>query len=449
VREIKLICKKKLRKTKKKAINISETRIYLIIEKFMRFLKCFLLVICSILALTCNAQSSDQLKANKKKLESEIADTKRLLQETQKKENTSLQQIALLRKQITNRERLITELNTQIFNFEIELELNIKLSKSLDKKLEYMKADYERVVYLAFKNRRLVDKITFLLSADDFTQMYRRLRFYTLFSDNVKHQADEIKRTQQEIARQNAEILTIKEAKLSLLESKESEIKSLEKDRASKNKTLNELKKKEKQLAGDLKQKQSKQKEIESAIKKAIEQEILAANKKKAEQNKTSADASSGKKPSSTVLEYTPEEKTTSTSFAKNKGKLPWPVVKGSTITNFGKYKNPDVPSVMMESNGIDILVEANTQARVVFDGVVYGILDMGGAGKVVIIRHGEYISVYQGLTTVSVKKDDKVAIKQNIGTIGKTMGRDTYELHFEILKEFTHLDPQVWLSQK
>jgi len=421
---------------------------YLPLVKFMRFMRYFYLVLFTLIALQGNAQSSDQLKANKKKLESEIADTKRLLQETQKKENTSLQQLALLRKQINNREKLITELNTQVFNYEIELELNLKLSKSLDKKLEYMKADYERVVYLAFKNRRLIDKITFLLSSDDFTQMYRRLRFYTIFSENVKHQADEIKKTQQEIARKNAEILSIKEAKLALLENKESEIKSLEKDRVSKNKTLDELKKKEKLLANELKQKQSKQKEIETAIKKAIEQEILAANKKKAESSKTSADAS-GKKPSSTVLEYTPEEKVTSTSFVNNKGKLPWPVIKGSPITFFGKYKNPDVPSVMMESNGIDILVEANTQARAVFDGVVYGILDMGSAGKVVIIRHGEYISVYQGLATVSVKKDDKVAMKQNIGIIGKTMGRDTYELHFEILKEFTHLDPQVWLSQK
>jgi len=415
----------------------------------MPLLKYFFLVVFTALTLFCNAQTSDQLKVNKKKLETEIADTKRLIQETQKKENTSLQQITLLRKQINNREKLITELNTQIFNLEIELDLNIKLSKNLDKKLQYMKADYERVVYLAFKNRRMVDKVTFLLSADDFTQMYRRLRFYTIFSDNVKQQADEIKRMQQEIASKNAEILSIKEAKLSLLDSKENEIKSLEKDKTSKNKTLDELKKKEKQLANDLKAKQSKQKEIETAIKKAIEQEILSANKKKAEKNKTTAGASNEKKPSSTVLEYTPEEKTTGNSFANNKGKLPWPVIKGSTIISFGKYRNPDVPSVMMESNGIDILVEANTQARSVFDGVVYGVLDMGSAGKVVIIRHGEYISVYQGLSSVSVKKEDKVSIKQNIGTVGKTMGRTTYELHFEILKEFTHLDPQVWLSQK
>ena len=415
----------------------------------MSILKQFFLAICVLFALHCSAQTSDQLKANKKKLETEIADTKRLLQETQKKENTSLQQLSLLRKQINNREKLITELNTQIYNYEIELGLNIKLSKELDKKLEYMKADYERVVYLAFKNRRVIDKITFLLSADNFSQMYRRLKLHSIFSDNIKHQAEEIKEMQQEIAKKNAEILSIKEANLILLENKENEVKSLEKDKTSQAKTLDELKKKEKQLANDLLAKQSKQKEIETAIKKAIEQEILAANKKKAEKNKTTGSTPSTKQPSSTVLEYTPEEKITGNSFANNQNKLPWPVVKGTTITNFGKYKNPDVPSVMMESKGIDILVEPNTQVRAVFDGVVYGILDMGSAGKVVIIRHGEYISVYQGLASVAVKKDDKVTTKQNIGTVGKTMGRSTYELHFEILKEFTHLDPNAWLSQK
>ena len=419
----------------------------MIFEIFMRFLKFFLLFVCTALTLLCSAQSSDQLKANKKTLESEIADTKRLLQETQKKENTSLQQISLLRKQINNREKLITELNTQIFNLEIELDLNMKLSQSLDKKLEYMKTDYERVVYLAFKNRRLMDKIIFILSADDFAQMYRRSKFYALFSENVKHQSDEIKKTQHEIANKNAEMISIKEAKLSLLDNKEKEVKSLEKDRASKSKVLDDLKKKEKQLAGDLKAKQAKQKEIEAAIKKAIEQEILAANKKKAEKNKTTSGSTA--KPSSTVLEYTPEEKMTSNSFVNNKGKLPWPVAKGSTITNFGKYRNPDVPSVMMESKGIDILVESNTSVRSVFDGVVYGILDMGSVGKVIIIRHGEYITVYQGLAEVAVKKDDKVTTKQNLGTIGKAMGKGSYELHFEILKEFTHLDPEMWLSQK
>jgi septal ring factor EnvC (AmiA/AmiB activator) len=192
----------------------------------------------------CNAQTSDQLKDNKKKIETEIADTKQLLHETQKKENSSLQQISLLRKQINNREKLITELNTQIFNFEIELDLNVKLSQNLDKKLEYMKADYERIVYLAFKNRRLMDKITFLFSADDFSQMYRRMKFFTIFSDNIKYQTEEIKKTQQEIAEKNTKILSIKEEKLSFLDNKEKEIVSVEKDKTSQTKMLDELKKK-------------------------------------------------------------------------------------------------------------------------------------------------------------------------------------------------------------
>jgi len=416
----------------------------------MQIKKYLFLFLCSTLLFFGIAQTSDQLKANKKNLEAEIADTKKLLQETQKKENTSLQQISLLRKQISNREKLITELNTQIFNLEIELDLNLKLSQSLDKKLEYMKSDYERIVYLAFKNRRMLDKLVFLFSADNFSQMYRRMKFFTVFSDNIKHQTEEIKKTQQSIAEKNAKILSIKEEKLSLLDNKEKEIVSLEKDKTSHAKALDELKKKEKLLANDLKAKQAKQKEIENAIKRAIEQEILAANKRKAEKNAASSGGASTTKPSSTVLEYTPEEKATSNSFAGNKGKLPWPVVKGATVNSFGKYRNQVVPSVMMESNGINILVEPNTQARSVFDGVVYAILDMTGVGegKVVIIRHGEYISVYQGLANVSVKKDDKVSIKQNIGTIGKGKNKNTHELHFEILKEFTHLDPSAWLSQ-
>lgn len=408
-----------------------------------------LALLCLGILATGFAQSkSEKLKSNKKKIEAEIATTQKLLNQTSKNKQASLQQLSVLRRQISNREELITSLNNEIFNLEEELDLNVKLYKELDKKLEYMKTDYSRIVYLAYKNRNMIDKVAFLLASEDFSQMFRRIKYYTIFANDVKRQVVLIKQTQEEIAQKNEEIIQLKEEKTALLEGKEQEIKQLEIDRNKKTKATEELKKKEKQLASELKSKQQKRRELDAAIKKAIQEEILAANKKKAEANKKSSGSSTSKTTSKTEITLTPEEKLISDSFVSNKGKLPWPVVKGAKISEFGSYPHPDVPSVMIENKGIDILVEPNTPVRSVFQGEVAGVLDIMGT-KVLMIRHGEYLSVYQNIANVNVKKGDKVSTKQTVGTVSKSTRSNTYELHFEVWKNSTNLNPSSWLSAR
>jgi septal ring factor EnvC (AmiA/AmiB activator) len=423
-------------------------------ERIMKRWIIILVVSTISLAFFVIAQtSSERLKNNKRVIENEIANTQKLLDQIRKNQKASLSEIQLLRQQINNREVLITELNNELYQYEMELELNIKLSRDLDKKLEYMKTDYERVVYLAYKNRKMIDRLTFLLSADDFSQMFRRARYFAIFSESVKYQVDLIKKTQEEITKKNEEIILLKEQKQAILEGKELEIKRLEKDRNTKTKTAEQLKKKEKALASELRDKQKRRRELDAAIKKAIEEEIKAANRKKSS-TKTNTKSSTGTATptkgsvSTTVIELTPEEQLVSNSFISNKGRLPWPVAKGSKISDFGTAPHPDVPSVMIENRGIDILVEPGTHVRAIFEGVVSGVLDMMGS-KVVMVRHGEYLSVYQNLATVNVKKGDKVSTKQVLGTVGKANGSNTYELHFEVWKNTSFLNPNSWLSNK
>ncbi len=413
-----------------------------------QFLILFGLAVIIMAGVLLAQPKSEQLKNDKKKIENEIKNTQKLLDETKKNRNSSLQQISILRKQISNREALITAMNNEIFALEQELDLNQKLLVNLDKKLEYMKSDYARVVYMAYKNRKVTDKLTFLLSADNFSQMFRRARYYNLFAANIKHQVDMINRTREEISKKNEEILKLKEDKLLLLEGKEKEVKSLENDRKNKSQMAENLRKQERKLAADLKAKQAKRKELDVAIKKAIEAEIRAENERKKKSGKTEATTSSGKSSSTTELLMTPEEKLISNSFANNKGKFPWPVVKGAKVSDFGSYPHPDVPSVMIENRGIDILVEAGTQVRCIFEGVVAGVMEIMGT-RVVMVRHGEYLSVYQNLASVNVKKGDKVTTKQTIGTVAKTQTSATYELHFEIWKNDKYLNPNSWLSAR
>ena len=430
---------------------------------------CILCLVAALLiSVPTSAQSgksSSQLKQDKQKIEKEIANTQKLLKKTESNQKAAVQQAALLRQQIQNREKMITNLNSQIIQMEDEQEQNTQEIKQLEKRLAYMKADYAQVVYNAYRNRRLLDKVTFILAADDFSQMFRRMRYFAIFSRNVREQSERIQKTTEELTKKNEEIVVLKNDKLVTLSSKEQEIKNLEIDRRKKTQNAEKLKKESQKLNADLKKKQQQRKEIDAAIQRAVKAEIAKANAERAKKAKSSggkassgstSTASSSSSSSTTntssrstaTIALTPEEATLNTSFINNKGKLPWPVAKGAKVCDFGNYPHPDVPSVQIENHGIDIMVEAGTTARAVFDGVVTGVMNIMGT-TVVMIRHGEYLTVYQNLSSARVKKGDKVTTKQTIGTVAQSPTSSTYELHFEIWKNDRYVNPNEWLARK
>ena len=406
-------------------------------------------------------KSSEQLKKDKQKIENEISNTQKLLKKNESNQKAAVQQAALLRQQIQNREKIIINLNSQIIQMEDEQEQNLQEIKQLEKRLEYMKADYAQVVYNAYRNRRFLDKVTFILSADNFSQMFRRIRYYTIFSRNVREQAEKIQKTTEDLSKKNDEIVELKNDKLNTLSSKAAEIKNLEVDRKKKTQNAEKLKKESQQLKEELKKKQQKRKELDAAIQKAVNDEIAKAN---AERSKKSSKTSSGRSSSSntasssgktssssrssTTIQLTPEEATLNASFINNKGKLPWPVAKGAKVSDFGSYAHPDVPSVQIENRGIDIMVESGTPVRAVFNGTVTSVRNIMNT-NVVMIRHGEYLTVYQNLATINVKEGDKVTTKQSIGTVSKNSSSNTYELHFEIWKNNRYVNPNEWLARK
>ena len=405
-----------------------------------------------------SGKSSTQLKKDKQKIENEIAKTQKLLKKNESNQKAAVQQAALLRQQIRNHEKMITNLNSQIIQMEDEQEQNQQEINQLEKRLAYMKSDYAQVVYNAYRNRRLLDKVTFILAADDFSQMFRRMRYYAIFSRNVRQQSEQIKKTTEELTKKNEQIVELKNDKLTTLSSKEKEIKNLESDRRKKTQNAEKLKKESQKLQADLKKKQQQRKEIDAAIQRAVQAEIAQANAER----KKAAKGSSGKSSSgsstagstttssksSASITMTPEEKSLNASFVNNKGKLPWPVAKGAKVSDFGNYPHPDVPSVMVENHGIDIMVESGTPVRAVFEGVVTGVMNIMGT-TVVMVRHGEYLTVYQNLATTSVKKGDKVSTKQTIGTVARSASSNTYELHFEIWKNDRYVNPNEWLARK
>jgi len=427
-------------------------------RKGFRILIVVLALAFPMLTFAQSGKSSAQLKKDKQKLENEIANTQKLLKKNESNQKAAVQQAALLRQQIRNHEKMITNLNSQIIQMEDEQEQNQQEIKQLEKRLAYMKADYAQVVYNAYRNRRLLDKVTFILAADDFSQMFRRMRYYAIFSRNVRQQSEQIQKTTVELTKKNEQLVELKNDKLNTLSSKEQEIKSLENDRKKKTQNAEKLKKESQKLQADLKKKQQQRKEIDAAIQRAVKAEIAKANAERSKSGKSSsgksstgtstAAASSTSPKSSASIALTPEEKTLNASFVSNKGKLPWPVAKGAKVSDFGNYPHPDVPSVMVDNHGIDIMVESGTPVRAVFEGVVTGVMNIMGT-TVVMVRHGEYLTVYQNLASTSVKKGDKVSTKQTIGTVAKSATSNTYELHFEIWKNDRYVNPNEWLARK
>ncbi len=415
------------------------------------------MLLFSVQGFAQSGKSSTQLKKDKQKIENEIANTQKLLKKTESNQKAAVQQAALLRQQIQNREKVITNLNSQIIQMDDEQEQNQQEISQLEKKLSYMKADYAQVVYNAYRNRRLMDKVTFILAADDFSQMFRRLRYYTIFSRNVREQSERILKTTEELTKKNEELVVLRNDKLNTLSSKEQEIKNLEVDRRKKTQNAEQLKKESKKLNDELKKKQQQRKDIDAAIQRAVKEEIARANAEREKKAKASKGKSSGTSGSTTpstsskaspTISLTPEEQNLNTSFINNKGRLPWPVAKGAKVSDFGSYPHPDVPSVQIENHGIDIMVEAGTPARAVFEGVVTGVMNIMGT-TVVMIRHGEFLTVYQNLSSSSVKKGDKVSTKQTIGTVAKNPSSNTYELHFEVWKNDRYVNPNEWLTRK
>ena len=405
-----------------------------------------LAALCLIAQEAFSQSSSERtrLENNKKKLEQEIANTQKLLDQTKANKNTSLNQIQLLKTQIRQREQLITAINSQIVSLNENINRNEEELMRLHVKMERLKKDYSQLVYMAFKNRKMLNKILFYLSAEDFLKMNRRIKYFSTFSDKVSRQIFLIEETQREITLTNENLKTEKANKARLAYSKENEKKQLNQNQEKKNKDLAALKKKEENLVKNLKAQQNRKKEIDIAIDKAIKEEM----KRLAAKSKPAATTAAKATTTAKAITLTPEDQKLSAGFASNAAKLPWPVEKGVKIGEYGIYRHPDVPEVEIINKGIDILTVNGAQARAVFEGEVIGIIEVLGI-KTVLIRHGEYFSVYKNLASVSVKKGDKVATKQNLGQINKSLNGEGAELHFEVWKNDINLNPNSWLTPR
>ena len=397
-------------------------------------------------------KSKKQLQSEITSLQKEISTANQLLKKTTKDKEMTLNEVNILDKKIKQRENLITAYNDQIAVLDEEINAGQSNIKALNSDLSKLQKEYAKMIVFANKNRSHYDRLSFIFASKDFNQAFSRLRYIREFTDARKKKMEQIASTERQISSEVEASQQAREEQTALLKDEKAQQDALKKEKEQLNGQVAKLQKKEGSIQQDIKNKQQQAKKLQKAIDDIIAEEIRKANEEAERKRREEAAKNKGKTTAPTPKEkgmaLTPAEKTLSANFVNNKGKLPWPVERGVISSSYGKHTSVVSDKVTVTNNGIDIATTENAQARAVFDGEVSSVTKLTGANTVVILRHGEYFTVYSNLENVTVKRGDKVKTKQNLGTVHTNKTEGKTELHFELLKEQNRQNPANWLSK-
>lgn len=423
------------------------------------------------LVIPLSAQSSrliKELESKRGELQKQIADTESLLKNTKKDVGSQLNSLASLTGQIEERKRYILAINNDVEALERELSVLERQLRTLQRDLQDKKKKYESSVQYLYRNKSIEEKLMFIFSAKSLGQTYRRLRYMREYATYQRLQGEEILKKQEQIKKKRAELLQVKTAKENLLKEREGEKQKLEDQEKQKREMVANLQKKQKGLQSEINKKRREANQLNARIDKLIAEEIERARKRAAEEARREAEArkkSEAKEGKSTsaspgtatkkkaepleAYSMSKADRELSGNFVSNRGKLPMPISGPYIITShYGQYAVEGLRNVKLDNKGIDIQGKPGAQARAIFDGKVAAVFQLNGLFNV-LIRHGNYISVYCNLSSASVKSGDTVSTKQAIGQVfsdASDNGRTV--LHFQLRKEKDKLNPEPWLNR-
>lgn len=434
----------------------------------MKRLLC-ILIGCLCLAFPLLAQSNKLIKELESKrgaLQKQIAESETLLNTTKKDVGSQLNGLAALTGQIEERKRYILTINNDVESIERELTSLERQLARLQRDLKDKKRKYDSSVQYLYKNRSIEEKLMFIFSAKSLAQTYRRLRYVREYATYQRLQGEEVLKKQEQVNHKRAELRQVKAAKEGLLKEREEEKLKLEAQEKEKKTLVANLQKKQRGLQNELSKKRREANQLNARIDRLIAEEIekarkraaeearreAAARKKAAEKTEKTSTASATTKPNVAPLDpfsMSKADRELSGNFASNRGKLPMPITGAYIITShYGQYSVEGLRNVKLDNKGIDIQGKPGAQARAIFNGKVAAVFKLNGLFNI-LIRHGNYISVYCNLSSASVKQGDEVTTKQSIGTIfsdGADGGRTV--LHFQLRKEKEKLNPEPWLNR-
>ena len=348
-------------------------------------------IILLLAALCLQGQSKEELQAQKQKAFDEIKLARELMERTSKERVGSVQQLSLLQKGINSRAQLISTLEREVKILDEQIVSTRAEIKRLDTENEYNKQEYARLIYFAYRNHTSYEKLMYILASSTISQSYQRYKYMKYISDYRVQKAHQIEELKKELEKKRVSLEELRSEKLGVMEQKDLEQEKLIGERSKKAELVRNLQRQEAELKKQIEEKERIARELEAAIRKMIEEEA-----RKASSNNIYA-------------ALTPEQELVGNDFRKNKGKLPWPVEKGIITVGFGSNEFPGLVGSSVQNNGIDINSAPGTKVRAVFDGEVTKVFAITGANYTVLIRHGQFLSVYQNLVNVRVKSGDKV----------------------------------------
>ena len=385
-------------------------------------------------------QESQQEKLEQRKAQilQEIRENESQLRSVKKKEKSAVTVVMLQANKIKLQEKLIKTTEKQAKVLGNDMYINqVKINK-LKKELEVLKEDYARMIVKSYKSRSEESRAMFLLSSENFLQAYKRAQYMKQYSSFRKMQGEEIKSKSLELQDYNGRLAIQKKEKQKIIAEREKERLALEKQKKEQLRLVNAIKKDKNKIMAAIRKKQSETKAIDRQIDRLIREAIAEANRKAAKDGTATGGSSSR-------IALTAEAKILADNFRANKGKLPWPVEKGFVSLGYGKQPHPVYPTLVINNSGVEITTDTGAYARSVFAGEVTNIMVLSPVNKAVMIQHGDCLTVYQNLSSVSVSKGDKVGIKQNLGKI-RTNSEGKTVLKFTISQNATYNNPASWL---
>ena len=445
-----------------------------------RFLAVLLAMLCASLTLTAQTNKKiKKLQSARTTLEKQISESEKMLKTTKKDVASQLNNLMVISSQITKQQNYVQSVHSEVSALQGDITSLQKQLKVLEKDLADCKQKYRRAVTQLNRNRLGQSKWKFILSANSFRQMSRRMRYITEYSKYQRAQGDIIRQKEDTIKAKRAELLATKQEKNALLQEGKEQQARLEQQKQDRQKVVNNLNAKQKQLQNTIAQNKRRQKQLDARIDKLIQEEIAAAErrrkeaearrraeaerKRKEEERRRAAanKKSSASNKKSSTKPSKPAERTATPrfyeednadralngSFQANKGRLPMPITGSYFISaHYGQYNVEGLRGVQLDNKGINITGQPGAQARSVFAGEVTAIFSLGGMQNV-IVRHGSYMSVYCNLANCAVKRGQKVSARQLLGRVA-TDASGNCTLHFQLRREREKLNPEPWLGR-